>query len=309
MEVYELIESLQLRGIEEFKRYYGIYRAIVSSVKDPEKRGRVQVLVPVMGHSNPISLWIDPSMTGAGTNRGSFWMPEEGDRVRVNFERGDSGQPVIYFSGWYGTSDLPSEFAYSSNGRPEKKGFITRLGHRLIFSDTPGEEYAHLSCHFPIASDKALLADATVSADRTKGISAFIDFSTNGVTISNQNGSIVSLDAKNNAITVVDQTGNSISMNDNGISLVDNKGQSIFMSGDSININSDKAVTVSGSSVNINAGSVFLSKGATFSTVLGELFLLWANSHVHTSTVPGTPTSPTITPALGNLLSKKVKTG
>ena len=112
MDAYSIVEALTLRGIEDYRRYYGIYRAIVTDNADPEQRGRVQLSVPVMGLTKPINIWVDPSFIGAGEQRGMFWPPEIGDPIRTNFERGASGKPVVYFSGWYGTSDLPSEFAY-----------------------------------------------------------------------------------------------------------------------------------------------------------------------------------------------------
>lgn len=314
MEAYQIAESLQLRGIEEFKRYYGVYNAIVANINDPEQRGRIQVLVPVMGHTNPISVWIEPSFLGVGTDRGFFWIPEVGDNVKVTFERGDSGVPFFYLSGFYGIDDLPEEFSYDADGTPKRKGFITRLGHKLIFSDEPGNEAVHLSCHFPETTDPAL-TDSSLSSDRSTGDIAYLDFSNNGVVLSNKTGSLISLDNKNKCITIIDENSNAISMDKNGVSIIDKNGQTIFMDGTSINITSKKDVTLNANTVNLNSGSVFLGKGATFSSVLGELLLTWLSTHVHAQTGPapgspaltGLPTTPPIVPAPPSLLSRSVK--
>lgn len=310
IDAIDIVEALKFRGVEDFYRFYGIYKARVANISDPEKRGRVQLIIPIMGQDKPLEVWVSPSFAGAGKDRGFFWVPEVGDVVRVTFERGDSAYPVVYISGWYGTEDLPSEFAYSANGLPEKKGFITRLGHRLVFSDTPNDEFVHLSCHFPDSTDKAL-TDHSLSSDRTKGTNSFIDISKNGLTLSNDNGAVISLDSENKAITIIDQNGNSISMTDEGISITDKKGQSIFMDGTSININSAKDVTLSATTVSVNAGSIFLGKNATFSSVIGELLLTYLSTHVHsiTTPAPGSPTTPPVIPPSTSLLSKSTKVG
>jgi len=53
-----IVDALTLRGIEEFSRFYGVYKALVTDVKDPEQRGNIQILVPIMQHTSPISIWV-----------------------------------------------------------------------------------------------------------------------------------------------------------------------------------------------------------------------------------------------------------
>ena len=316
MEAYEIEETLQLLGIEEFNRYYGVYRAQVTDNKDPEFRGRVQVKVPIMGHQNPLTVWIDPSYVGAGANRGMFWAPEIGDPVRVTFDRGDSGQPILYISGWYGKNYLPEELGYSASGRPEKKGFVTRLGHKLIFNDVPNEEAVELVCHFPDSADKSLTENSVLSADRSLGTSAQLSFNKDSISIVNQNNASITIDATNNLISIIDENNNSIVLDEEGIKITDTNNQIITFTKNGITIEARKNINISAKFVTVDAGSISLGKNANFSNVLGEKLISYLASHVHPLLGPvpggpalvGSPTGPPLIPPLSNLLSHNVKT-
>lgn len=181
-----------LHGLEYFKRYYGIYRGQVTENRDPEGKGRIYALVPAVGQQQALEHWIYPAQDGAGSNRGSFWPPEIGDSVWVSFAKGDPSKPLVYWGGWFGGSELPSEFAYT-NDRPEKRGFITRGGHRLIFNDEPGNESIELSWHKP-SSDPESRRD---TPDRS-GQTATLSFTENGIrlTTKDTNTSLVMEDGK-----------------------------------------------------------------------------------------------------------------
>ena len=67
---------------------------------------------------------------------------------------------------------------------------------------------------------------------------------------------------------------------------------------------------VAAGGIKLNSGSVQLGKGPVFeSAVTGDTFALLWQAHVHASTVPGTPTSPTVAPPVvpGNGLATGVK--
>jgi uncharacterized protein involved in type VI secretion and phage assembly len=164
--------NLMLHGLEYFKRYYGSYMAIVRDNKDPEGRGRIQAYCPEVGQQDPgPTVWIQPSFPGAGKNRGSFWPPEIGDGVWVRFSNGDPSKPKSYQGGWFGSAEVPSEFATDSDV-PNKRGFVTRGGHSIVFSDTPGDERVELTWHKPSST----VSDRTDTPART-GQVAFLRFS------------------------------------------------------------------------------------------------------------------------------------
>lgn len=231
-------ESLLLRGLEHFRKYYGLYRGTVTRNDDPERRGRIQVKVLQVGHTKAPEVWVDPSFDGAGTNRGAFWPPEVGDSVRVAFEHGNPSTPIIYFGGWFGGEDLPDDFAYTSGQKvsgqsgttsvPERRGLITRKGHRITFSDEDGKETVEIGWHKRSASDDSATADTngdrTKSADRAQGDTATIVFNPDGdIVLTNKNGSKVTLGAKNKNITVQDENNNLITLDKNGATIESKK--------------------------------------------------------------------------------------
>jgi len=174
-------ENLVLYGLEYFNKYYGCYRGKVVRNDDPQNRGRVQAVVPKVGQVTAMNVWIDPAFP-AGPNRGVFWPPEVGDSVRVFFEQGDPSKPTLYIGGWYGTADVPSEFATNDVGLenriPERRGFITRGGHRIVFDDTDGEQSLEITWHKPASAPD----DRSVTPSRT-GETAKLVFEDGGVTL------------------------------------------------------------------------------------------------------------------------------
>ena len=87
--------------------YYGKYRAKVSKVNDPEKRGRIKVMCPkVLG--NAVSNWCEPCIPVAYNFGGDFAVPKVGETVWVEFEAGDVNKP-IYVGGWWCKEGSPSK--------------------------------------------------------------------------------------------------------------------------------------------------------------------------------------------------------
>ena len=309
-----LQEDLKFHGLEYvIRRYYSPCRAVVISNQDPDKNGRIQILCPAVGHTedNWSDVWVYPAF-GSGANHGSFNPPEERSTVEVWFEQGDPSRPGFYVGGWYGATDMPSEFAYSASGFPERRGIVTRGGHSLVFSDEPGKEQVQLIWHKPATGDVAL-TDRTKAADRTKGDFASVTLTNKGdIFASNRKSSYVHLDSENDQVAVVmqdsDHRMSSVVLRKTGVLVTDQHGNVIEInsSSDGINIIAKGPVNVVGSTVNLKAGSVFLAEGATQSAVLGEPLLAWLGAHSHGTGVG--PSSPPLVPPLApTLLSQKVK--
>lgn len=128
-----LKDDVRLHGLETaFDTFYGIYRAYVMNTKDPDARGRIQISCPQVGHvpEEALEIWVDPICDFAGPSCGMFFPPLEGATVRVLFSNGRPDLPVAYFGGWFslptGRMALPDEFKYSEEGKPEKRGIVTR---------------------------------------------------------------------------------------------------------------------------------------------------------------------------------------
>lgn len=169
-------ENLVIHGLEYFKRYYGVYRGIVVNNSDPQKQGRVYAYVPGVGQQKAPEVWIYPAMNGAGLDRGSFWPPEVGDAVWVSFSNGDPSKPLVYWGGWYGKDDLPEEFDYA-DGKPDRRGFVTRGGHRVVFSDADGDERVEISWH------KSEAVDDRKETPSRDGDTAFLKFTEGGIVL------------------------------------------------------------------------------------------------------------------------------
>jgi hypothetical protein len=154
-----------------------------------------------------------------------FWPAEVGDFVWVFFDNGRANLPIAYMGGWKtltsGKGKLSSEFSYKTqtgaNGQktvvgPDRRGFITRAGHRLVFDDTVGEEAVSLVWHQPDPTD-ASRTDRSKSADRSKGKSASLLFKKDGtLELKNSQGATILLDSSAGSINVKDSNGNSIAL-------------------------------------------------------------------------------------------------
>jgi len=236
-----------------------------------------------------------------------FWPPNIGDSVWISFESGDPQRPNMYLGGWYGTSDVPDEMGYT-DGRPQRRGFVTRAGHQLIFVDEPGKEGIRLVWHKPADGDAALSdpaapGDPEATADRTTGDFSFLAFtSTGGVQIFNKDGSNINIDSENAALVVMDASGNSVTLDGDGIKMIDNAGNYVSMSGGVITVTASDRLDLAAPTVNIKGGTVIVGDAGTFSLVVGEILQTWLTSHTHTTSTG--PSGPPIVPPPANMLSQ-----
>jgi len=281
------LQKMSEFGLEFFRRFYGLYRADVMKVDDPESRGRIQIKCSEVGHSGTINRWVDPSFISAGTERGMFWPPEVGDSVYVSFDRGDAARPKVYFGGWFGDKDLPKEFGYADK-KPKRRGLITRMGHMLVFNEEADKESVELVWHKPGSQP----ADPK-SAPRS-GKKASLTFDKEGtITLSNKNESTIVMDAKDKKITITDKD------NSNTI-VIDSKG---------ITITTSKDVTINdAANCKINAKKVTIADGADNAAVRGDDMKSWLEKHTHPTAVgpSGPPVQAgTLTPTLSTVVKLK----
>jgi uncharacterized protein involved in type VI secretion and phage assembly len=114
----------------------GIVLAVVSSLDDPEKLGRIQVEYPHLG--NEKSDWIRTVNAMGGPGRGTVFRPEERDEVLVCWEHNDPRRAHV-LGGLWSKKDKPP----ADDGKPVENNwrFIhSRSGHILRFDDTKGNE-------------------------------------------------------------------------------------------------------------------------------------------------------------------------
>jgi uncharacterized protein involved in type VI secretion and phage assembly len=119
-------------------RYYGKYRAVVTSNEDPEMRGRLKVNVPSLLGETEIG-WAMPCLPyGGGSDAGYYMIPEPGDGVWVEFEAGRLSYPI--WSGTWWAQDEAPKGAEDDDPAPARKLIKTRSGHLIQLDDSEGSE-------------------------------------------------------------------------------------------------------------------------------------------------------------------------
>jgi Type VI secretion system/phage-baseplate injector OB domain len=113
-------------------RFYGKYRGIVVNNVDPLQRGRIQALVPKVLGEVP-STWALPAAPFAGSGAGFFAVPMVGAGVWIEFEAGDTSQP-IWTGGWWATGEPPMDEKKSS-GLPTTKILRSDFGLLVALDD------------------------------------------------------------------------------------------------------------------------------------------------------------------------------
>jgi uncharacterized protein involved in type VI secretion and phage assembly len=115
---------------EELSReaLYGVYRAVVTDIRDPEVRGRVNVRLETGQEA-----WAELATLPAGDGYGTWLRPDPDDEVLLAFEGGDPRRPYVLGALW-GRGDRPPE---TGEGAATVKTIRTRCG-ATITSTTHG---------------------------------------------------------------------------------------------------------------------------------------------------------------------------
>jgi uncharacterized protein involved in type VI secretion and phage assembly len=118
------------------ENFYGKYRATVLDNVDPMQTGRILVLCPSVLGETPSS-WAMPCFPVAGPQMGTFWLPQVGAGVWIEFEQGDVDFPI--WSGcWFGSAAEIPALALASP--PGVSNFViqTEGQNTIMISDVPG---------------------------------------------------------------------------------------------------------------------------------------------------------------------------
>lgn len=122
--------------MNETKKYYGKYRGTVLQNIDPMQMGRIQVIVPDVSAVLPSS-WAMPCVPIAGKQMGSYFVPQIGSGVWVEFEQGDPDYPIWTGCFWGSAAELP---VLALAGNPVSPSIVlgTGLLNTVAVSDLPG---------------------------------------------------------------------------------------------------------------------------------------------------------------------------
>jgi len=255
-------DSSTQNNAQQQSQYFGKYRGFVVDNKDPEMRGRLMLKVPALFGEN-ITAWALPCMPFGGlAQQGFFMVPEIGAQIWVEFEAGNQDLPIWTGVFWQQQEDVPQE---ASDSEPTKRIIKTVSGHYLLFDDTEGVE--------------------TLTLQHATGSKLNVD-EEGTVSLSDTEGAVLTLDAASSEVTLEDASGNKITMNSRGTIVEDLHGNRIEMAAAGIKVQG-QVVTIDASQIQIGgAGGEPLIKGSSFLSLFA--------THMHTSSVSGSPTSPPI---------------
>lgn len=121
-------------------RWYGVFPATVTDIKDPDGLGRVKVTLPWSADTggDRYEGWARVATLMGGKNRGSWFVPDVDDEVLVSFEGGDVRHPFVLGGLWNGV-DTPPE-TMDGAGRNYKKVLRSRNGVKVTLDDQDGQE-------------------------------------------------------------------------------------------------------------------------------------------------------------------------
>jgi uncharacterized protein involved in type VI secretion and phage assembly len=121
-------------------RWYGVYPALVSDIRDPDGQGRVLVTLPWSPDpdNGRYEAWARVATFMGGINRGSWFIPDVNDEVLIVFEAGDVRRPYVIGALWNG-SDTPPE-SMDGSGQNFVKVLRSRNGVKVTLDDTDGRE-------------------------------------------------------------------------------------------------------------------------------------------------------------------------
>lgn len=121
-------------------RWYGVYPALVTDIKDPDGQGRVKVALPWSPDTDGsrYEAWARLTTLMGGNNRGSWFIPDINDEVLIVFEGGDPRRPYVIGGLWNG-SDTPPD-SMDGAGKNFRKVLRSRNGVKVTLDDTDGQE-------------------------------------------------------------------------------------------------------------------------------------------------------------------------
>jgi uncharacterized protein involved in type VI secretion and phage assembly len=218
------VEELVARLAQDAQQhYYGKYRGIVVDNADPDKTGRLRLLVPsVLGDTT--TNWAMPVLPFGGTaDIGLFCLPEIDAAVWVEFEEGRLDLPL-----WTGTQWPAGQTSGDQAvGDPAKRVLQTKSMHRLELDDTEDAEQILLR-----HAGGALLKidpNGTVLVEDGAGAALTMDADAGQVLLEDSNGNSILLSSQ--GVLVEDANGNKIELGATGLTL---QGQMVKVSGQQV---------------------------------------------------------------------------
>jgi uncharacterized protein involved in type VI secretion and phage assembly len=118
------------------EKYYGKYRGTVVDNVDPLQIGRILAMVPDVSGLIPTT-WAMPCVPIAGKQMGTYFVPQIGSGVWVEFEQGDPDYPIWVGCYWGSVAEVP---VLALAGVPASPNIVlqTTAQNSVVVSDLPG---------------------------------------------------------------------------------------------------------------------------------------------------------------------------
>jgi uncharacterized protein involved in type VI secretion and phage assembly len=161
-------------------RWYGVFPALVTDVKDPDGQGRVKISLPWSPDTDGsrYEVWARLATMMGGNNRGSWFVPDVNDEVLVAFEAGLPQRPYVVGCLWNG-SDKPPE-SMDGGGKNYKKVLRSRNGVKITLDDRDGQEKMILETP---GGQKITLKDSPGAVEIIDSSGNSVKLETGGITV------------------------------------------------------------------------------------------------------------------------------
>ena len=163
------------------------YLGRVTDVNDPQSLARVKVELYALDTASDVAMWARVASPFAGSSRGGFFIPQEGDEVLVVFVNGDARHPVVVGGLWNGAASPPE----SLSGKVDRWSITGKAGTRIAIVEE-SDATAKIVCETP-QGVKLTLSDDSGGQVKIECAGNTVVIDTQGVSI--QAGSKVKVQA------------------------------------------------------------------------------------------------------------------
>lgn len=254
---------------------FGKYRAVVKDNKDPERRGRLKLIVPSV-FRDQMTDWVPGVFAlGGHPQEAALFIPAQDSHVLVEFIEGDRSAPV-----WTGAYHPRQGAAAAPNAAFDlEQGMLhllrTRSGVTIRLEDD-GEAHQVLVLSHPGGAEIRIDKEGIMTLRVSDDIGVILD----------PKGNVARLDGPGDSALVMENDKTTLSHGATRLEL------------------SATGAKIVGGVISIDGDSVTLGKNATSPILNAQAFSTFFDAHLH---APGSPPAPPSAAALAGLSLLKVK--